>query len=72
MDLQEFHPSPHPLKKIFEQHRISQIVLANYLQCSQGRVSQFLCGYSHAPAHVEAKLQKLAKHLTYQEEHSDF
>ena len=68
MDLQKFYPTPHPLKKIFEQHHVSQITLANYLNCSQSRVSQYLCGYSPIPEHIEVKLRKLANEIVCHEE----
>lgn len=56
-------PTPHPLKKFFEERGITQLALAHYLGLSHGQVSLYLRGWRPMPRHHEEKLEKLAEQL---------
>jgi len=72
LDLQQYQPTPHPLKKKFQHLKISQIVLSNFLRdrlqihTSHSRVSHWLNGYDPMPKHVEMALQNLAVQISSQ------
>jgi hypothetical protein len=72
LDIQQYQPKPHPLKKEFQRLQISQIVLSNFLRkqlhirTSQSRISQWLNGYDPIPEHIETELQNLLSKISSQ------
>jgi hypothetical protein len=59
VELDRFRPRPHPFRAFFLRHRIPQIVVANYVGCSQSTISQLLRGYRPMPPEVEDRLLML-------------
>jgi len=72
VQLSQYQPKPHPLKKEFQHLKISQIVLSNFLReqlqihTSHSRVSHWLNGYDPMPKNIEIELQNLLSKISSQ------
>ncbi len=61
--LQAFQPIPHPLKQLFQEHQVSQVVVSKYMHVSMSLINHWLNGYCPVPDHHKARLQQLVRHI---------
>lgn len=63
IDLKNYKPKPHPLRKVFKKHKIRQVVLAQALETHESLLSRWLCGHVPPPEDIEQKLNECARQL---------
>jgi hypothetical protein len=68
IDLEKFKPQPHPFRALFRQHKVTNMMLANYLGKHVCYVSSMLSGHLPMSKPVLAKLEPLALQLISEKE----
>ena len=70
INLEQFKPHPHPFRAIFRRHKVTGIMLANYLERHVVYVNSMLCGHVPMSKPVYEKLSILVKQLEADEKES--
>jgi hypothetical protein len=63
IDLEALKPQPHPFRAILRRHKVTNIMVANYLDLHPAYVASILGGHLPMPPHQEQKLQVLVDQL---------